>query len=185
MFATLTGMANRYVAFLRGINVGNRRVKSDALAAIFQSLGFEEVKVLIASGNVLFGADETDEGRLTRTVEDGLERALNYKVSVMLRSAAEVKALLDSDPFKGIEVTKATRLYVTLLADKTKSAMKLPYESLGGELTILSKTDREVFSVLTLGKTGRTVDAMTIIEKEYGKAATTRNWNTIQQIAAL
>lgn len=175
----------RYVAFLRGINVGKRRVKNDALARVFYDLGFENVKVLIASGNVLFDAAQQDELKLTKTVEDGLEKALGFDVAVMLRSIPEIQAMLDLDPFNGIEVTKATRRYVTLLAEKTKSSMKLPHVSEDGNYRILSRTDREVYSVLTVSESGRTVDLMAVLEKEFGKSATTRNWNTIQKAVTL
>ena len=175
----------RYVAFLRGINVGKRRVKNDALARVFDDLGFKNVKVLIASGNVLFDAREQDELKLTKTVEDGLGEALGFDVAVMLRSVPEIEAMLDLDPFKGIKVTKQTRRYVTLLAEKTKNTMKLPYSSAGGNFRILSRTDREVYSVLNVVEGSRTVDLMAILEKEYGKSATTRNWNTIEKAATL
>ena len=175
----------RYVAFLRGINVGKRRVKNDALGKVFADLGFENVKILIASGNVLFDAEATSESTLTKTVEHALEKALGFDVSVMLRSIPELQAMLDRDPFKGVEVTKQTRLYVTLLAEKTKSTLKLPYASEDGRFRILSRSDREVYSVLALEEGARTVDLMAILEKEYGKGATTRNWNTIQKAVAL
>ena len=51
---------------------------------------------------------------------------------------------------------------------------------------ILSRTDREVFSVMLVNEQGgRTVDLMAVLEKEYGKSVTTRNWNTIQKAATL
>jgi uncharacterized protein (DUF1697 family) len=175
----------RYVAFLRGINVGKRRVKNEALSTVFDDLGFENVRVLIASGNVLFDADAGAESRLTKTVEEALAKALGFDVSVMLRSVPEIRAMLDRDPFRGIEVTKQTRLYVTLLAEKTKSTLKLPYATEDGRFRILSRSDREVYSVLTLEEGARTVDLMAILEQEYGKGATTRNWNTIQKAAVL
>ena len=46
----------RYVAFLRGVNLGKRTVKSAELKAAFEAMGFENVKTLLASGNVLFDA---------------------------------------------------------------------------------------------------------------------------------
>ena len=177
-------MSTRYVAFLRGINLGKRRVKNDALAKVFDDLGFENVKVLIASGNVLFDADRQDELKLTKTVEAALEKALGFQVATMIRSQPEVQAMLDLSPFKGIEVTKQTRLYVTLLAEKSKSTMKLPYASEDGNFRILSRTDREVYSVLNVVEGSRTVDLMAVLEKEYGKGVTTRNWNTIQKAVA-
>lgn len=175
----------RYVAFLRGINVGKRRVKNDALAKVFTDLGLENVKILIASGNVLFDANQQDELKLTKTIEDALEQALGFDVSVMLRGIAEIQAMLDLDPFKDIEVTKLTRRYVTLLAEKTKSTFELPYASEDDNFRILSRTDREVYSVLNVVEGSRTVDLMAVLEKEYGKDATTRNWNTIEKAAAL
>jgi uncharacterized protein (DUF1697 family) len=175
----------RYVAFLRGINIGKRRVKNDALGTVFTDLGFENVKVLIASGNVLFDAEQQDELKLTKRVEDALGEALGFDVSVMLRSIPELRAMLDHDPFAGIEVTKQTRLYVTLLAEKTTSTLKLPSASDDGRFRILSRSDREVYSVLTLEEGARTVDLMAVLEKEYGKGVTTRNWNTIQKAAVL
>jgi uncharacterized protein (DUF1697 family) len=50
-------MTERYVAFLRGINLGRRRATNEGLAAIFGGLGLTNVKTLIASGNVVFDAD--------------------------------------------------------------------------------------------------------------------------------
>lgn len=182
-------MSERYVAFLRGINLGKRRATKEQLAEIFSGLGFGNVKTLIASGNVVFDAedhaDRTDEATLTARIEAELKLGLGFSVDAMLRSMSAVEALLDGDPFMGIEVTKQTRLYITLLAAPTASTLSLPHEIMDGALSILSRTDREVFSVLTLSEGSRTVDAMSIIEREYGKRATTRNWNTIQKLRGL
>ena len=188
-------MSERYAAFLRGINVGNRRVSMDQLTWIFTDLGFERVRTLIASGNVVFdapGADApvgdapaSDETALTTAVEAGLRHALGYPVNVMLRTAADVAELIARDPFAGIEVTKQTRLYVTLLAARTSSTLTLPHDVMDGALRILSRTNREVFSVLDLAQGSGTVDAMRVIEQEYGKTVTTRNWNTILKLAGL
>jgi uncharacterized protein (DUF1697 family) len=178
-------MSEKYVAFLRGINLGKRRVKNDQLSAIFKSLGFDDIKVLIASGNVVFTAEKTDEAKLTRRIEDALEAGLGFDVSTMVRSADEIKAMIDADPFKGIDVTKQTRLYVTLLAENTKGTLKLPYASDDGSFRILSRTDREIYSVLTVQEGARTVDLMAVLEKECGKRSTTRNWNTVLKAAAL
>ncbi len=184
-------MSERYVAFLRGINLGKRRATKEQLTAVFGDLGFENIKTLIASGNVVFDVPQAgdvprdDESTLTVTIQEGLQSALGFKVDTMLRSMAEVEALIDSDPFAGIEVTKQTRLYVTLLAARTVSTLSLPHEVMDGAFRILSRTDREVFSVLMLSEGRGTVDAMSLIEKEYGKTVTTRNWNTILKLRGL
>jgi len=175
----------KYVAFLRGINLGKRRVKNTQLQTIFESLGFEEIKVLIASGNVVFLADKMDEDKLTTTIEDALKAGLGFEVSTMVRSADEIQAMIDSEPFKGIDVTKQTRLYVTLMGEKTKGTLKLPYSSDDGNFQILSRTDREIYSVLTVQEGARTVDLMAVLDKECSKRSTTRNWNTIVKAAAV
>lgn len=178
-------MSERYVAFLRGINLGKRKATKEQLAEIFEGVGFSNVKTLIASGNVVFDADSGSESALTARIEAGLKDDLGFSVDTMLRTQAAVEAMLDADPFAHIEVTKQTRLYVTLLAKPTDSTLKLPHEHLDGAVRILSRTDREVYSVMTLGEGRGSVDAMNIIEKEYGKQVTTRNWNTIQKLRGL
>src|SRR5690606_6046012 len=61
----------RYAAFLRGVNLGKRTVKSAELKAAFEALGYENVKTLLASGNVLFDANGTKG--LKEKIEAGLK----------------------------------------------------------------------------------------------------------------
>ena len=56
----------RYVAFLRGMNLGERRIKNDELGLEFEALGLDEVASFRASGNVIFAAEESDEEALMR-----------------------------------------------------------------------------------------------------------------------
>lgn len=93
--------------------------------------------------------------------------------------------MIDTNPFKNISVTPETRLYVTFLLGKPKHNLQIPYESHEKDFKILSVSNGEVISVLTLSPKRRTPEAMTIIEKEFGKNVTTRNWNTVVKIAAL
>lgn len=67
------------MAFLRGMNLGKRRIKNDELRAEFEALGFEDVATFRASGNVIFGAPKQSEGALTKTIEAGLGDALGYQ----------------------------------------------------------------------------------------------------------
>src|SRR4051794_184860 len=90
--AIVPGM-ERYVAFLRGMNLGGRRIKNEELRAEFEALGFEEVATFRASGNVIFAASKESESRLRERIEAGLGEALGYAVPVFLRSCAEVAAI--------------------------------------------------------------------------------------------
>jgi uncharacterized protein (DUF1697 family) len=109
---------------------------------------------------------------------------LGLAISVLVRSVAELRALAAAEPFKGIEVTPTTRLYVTFLASpaKPKSGLRIPYMSPKKDLSILKVSGAELFSVVELHEGGSTIDAMGLIEKEFGKNVTTRNWNTIQKL---
>ena len=68
----------RYAAFLRGVNLGKRTVKSAELRAAFEELGFSDVKTLLASGNVLFDAKPTKT--LKDKIEAGLEAQFGFEV---------------------------------------------------------------------------------------------------------
>ena len=77
----------RYVAFLRGMNLGGRRIKNDELRAAFEGLGFDDVATFRASGNVIFDAPTASARRTLATkIEAGLADALGYEVPVFLRS---------------------------------------------------------------------------------------------------
>ena len=170
-----------YVAFLRGINVGGHApIKMAALKDAFAEMGFEKVRTLLASGNVLFESGQADKRAIAAEIALGLHRLLRKDVGVVVRSRQDLEKILAADPFKGIVVTPSTRLYVTFLGEKTgPRTMAVPYAAPRGDFRILRATPTEVFSVLDLSKGKGTPEAMAIIEKEFGANVTTRNWNTV------
>jgi len=99
----------------------------------------------------------------------------------MLCESDAIEKVVDSDPFQGVKVMKDTRLYVTFLSEEVKSVLKIPYITPDKSFRILCLKDNMIFSIHDLLKTG-TRDAMSILEKEFGKNITTRNWNTIVKI---
>lgn len=175
----------RYITLLRGINVGgHKKVPMAELRELFGSWSFENAKTLLNSGNIAFDTKETGEEKLVREIETRFTKAFGFASKVMLRKIPDIKGLITLDPFKKITVDNDTRLYVTFLRKAAESRLKLPYTSEQNDFQIIGKTEREVFSVLTL-KTARSVDAMAFLEKEFGKDITTRNWNTVLKIADL
>jgi len=89
----------RYVAFLRGMNLGGRRIKNEQLRAEFEALGFAGVACFRASGNVVFGAGAADEAPLAARIEAGLGEALGYEVPVYLRAEGELRGIAGHEPF--------------------------------------------------------------------------------------
>lgn len=171
----------KFIAFLRGINVGGVNIKMAKLKAAFEKIGFGNVRTLLASGNVLFDAPTASESELVEKIEQKLASAFGRYIHVLVRRVDELKRLAETKPYAGIEATKQTRLYVTFLPDGTESSLEIPYESPDKNFKILYASEREVCSVLTLSADSQTVDLMSILEKEYGKKVTTRNWNTVER----
>jgi uncharacterized protein (DUF1697 family) len=174
-----------HAAFLRGINVGgHRRVTMQRLGGAFESLGFKDVRTLLASGNVLFRAPAANRARLVRRIEAGLRKTFGDDISVIVRNRDELQALADLNPFKRIQVTPRTRLFITFLPERPRTRLKIPYLSPDKSFRILRLTAGEACSVLTLGpQWSRNLRQMDILEKEFGKKITTRSWSTVLRLA--
>ena len=172
-----------YVAFLRGINVGGHKpVPMAELATVFESLRFKNVRTLLASGNVLFEGPRTGAAALERMIERRLTKVFGHEIKVLIRAAKELQRLSALQPFRGIPSTPRTRFYVTFLSEQPERALRVPYESPGGDFKILGVSGREVCSVLTLSPHSRSVDLMNVLEKRFGRRVTTRNWQTIVRV---
>ena len=176
----------RYAAFLRGINVGgHKKIKMADLRRAFASWGFQDTKTVLASGNVAFSSDETQCDALVSYIEDKIERTFGFDVQVAVRTMVSIRDLVTASPFRDIDVTPRTRLYVTFLSPDSPRGLKAPYQSPNLDFRILEVSAQEVYSVLTLGARGRTTKSMEVLEKAFGKRITTRNWNTIVKLANL
>jgi len=171
------------VAFLRGMNLGKRRIKNDELRAEFEALGFEDVATFRASGNVIFGGAEKSESALTKKIERGLGDALGYEVPVFVRSCAEVAAIAAQEPFdaRAVEASKG-KLQVTMLARKPAAAARRKVLALATDEDLLAIEERELFWLPGGGTIESELD-LKAIEKALGKG-TQRTMGTIEQIAA-
>lgn len=175
-----------YVAFLLGINVGTRVVKMAELKALMEKLGYTDVRTVVASGNVRFGAGlpaqagKATPAALEKKLEAAYEKKFGFKISVIVRTVGELEKMYKAAPFKKVKVTKNTRRYVTFLADKPKAPLKAGKVADG--YRILKVTPGEVFSVLELNPKMVTPDVMKLLGVAYGKRITTRNWNTIEKL---
>jgi uncharacterized protein (DUF1697 family) len=173
----------KYVCFLRGINVGGRTIRMDNLREVFQSLGFSNITTLLTSGNVIFSSKESNTEVLTKEIELSLNRAFDSDISVVIRTFEYIQELVESEPFKTITAQSGMRLHVTFLKEKTKKTLTVPFEPPQKDFGIVSATSNEVFVAVTAD--GKTTDAMTFLDKKFGKTVTTRNWNTVKKISAL
>ncbi len=119
----------RYVAFLRGINLGKRRPAMSLLKTLFEEAGFKNVATFIASGNVVFESAAKDRGQLEQQISKHLHAALGYEVECFVRTAEEVLAIGHSEPFRtpieGITTVHACLLHEPLAAASARKLQKV------------------------------------------------------------
>jgi uncharacterized protein (DUF1697 family) len=172
-----------YVAFLRGMNLGGRRIKNDELRREFEALGFADVACFRASGNVIFGADGGDEGELAARMEAGLGEALGYAVPVFLRSAPELLSIAASEPFEASLVAASKgKLQVVLLLDVPTKKQRKDALDMATDEDRLAIDGRELYWLPNGGMSESELDL-----KAIGAAlglTTIRTKGTIDQIVA-
>jgi uncharacterized protein (DUF1697 family) len=183
----------RYVAFLRGVNVGGHKpLRMADLRAAFEGMGFEGVRTVQASGNVVFEAGgEESAGAVAERIEIGLEKVLGYPIGLAVRALTDIERLVASDPFGRVAVTPETRLYVTFLSHPAKNGTGIRPDkgsdrgpdAAGANARLVDVTAGEILTAITLSPRWGSTELMAWVEKEFGTDVTTRNWNTIVKIA--
>lgn len=89
----------KYVALLRGINVGgNAKVEMVRLKKVFEALGYEKVSTYINSGNVIFEAEQKDMKKLTHEIEKAIKEAFGFEVKTLVRDAKNLQELAKKIP---------------------------------------------------------------------------------------
>jgi len=171
------------IVLLRGINnVGSRRVTMAALKSAFEAMGFKHVRTVLASGNVIVEPPRRgpDPGQ---TITLGLEKALGFPITVIVRTVRELKAIVGSDPFKAVPSGPDVQQYVTFLERKgtARAGGRLPPPPKG--VSIVRADPGEVYSVVMLSRGGRTPDLMRYLDRSLGPMGTTRNWRTVVKLA--
>jgi uncharacterized protein (DUF1697 family) len=174
----------KYIAFLRGINVGgNKLIKMEALADALTSAGLRHVKTYIASGNVIFDSSGTPEA-LAKKIERKLLKTFGHEITVVVLSLSELQALVKSDPFKRVRRGRDVMLFVTLLTRKIELPEKT-IESKSDKLKVIAVQPRATFTVARRKKTGWFGFPNNFIEKVLAVPGTTRNWSTLEKILAV
>jgi len=170
-----------YVALLRGIAPSNPKMHNTELRRVFDELGFDAVRTVIASGNVCFRSPERSRARLENAIEVALADHLGAPCCTIVRSRSQLERLLRSDVFDGHEDAPASRLNVTFLKRRAQQSEPVPTPGEGAR--IVAVRDQAVFSVVDSTRS-KTPDLMNVLERAYGKDVTTRTWKTVGRIAA-
>ena len=174
-----------FVSLFRGINVGGqRKVRMDELKGLHESLGLKDVIPYIQSGSVVFKSDETDVERLRRQIEDSFEKKFGFRAEVIVRTAAELREIIDKNPFQGQQDKAPNWVVVMFLAthpDNTVQQHLLTSYAGPEEIFIIGQ---ELYLYYPNG-IGRSKLTNSFIEKKLKTSGTARNWNTILQLQQL
>jgi uncharacterized protein (DUF1697 family) len=166
----------RHVAFLGGINVGGHRVTMDRLRDEVTRLGFRDVSTFIASGNVMFNApprpDHDDH------LAQGLETALGWPVPTFVRTAAELTAAVDMQPFGEVP----TGHTYAIVFCRTEPSPEV--ESLSTEHERFEVHGAEVHWLIDGGLMSSAI-GLQRLPKVLGQPCTTRNTNSLCKLADL
>ena len=172
-----------FVALLRGINVGgNKSIRMAELKALLEGLGLENVKTLLNSGNVVFTASK-GSGALTKELEDAVEKEFGFRPTIVLRTKARLKKILDANPFPDMAKDDPSHLLVMTLAKEAKTGAKASLaKAYSGPEEIEIKGENVYVSYPNgIGKSKLT---NALLEKHVG-VGTARNWNTLTKLVAL
>jgi uncharacterized protein (DUF1697 family) len=167
----------RYAAFLRGVMPTN--CKMPALKAAFEAAGFEDVRTLLSSGNVVFSAPAAPETRLERRAEAAMMEHLGQAYFTLVRPIDALRRILASDPYEAFRLPPEAKRIVTFLRDKPKAKLALPIERDGARILLMR--GGEIYSAYLPTPKGPVF--MTLIEKTFGKEQTTRTWDTVTKVA--
>jgi uncharacterized protein (DUF1697 family) len=167
-----------YVALLRGVNVGGRhRVPMADLRTLVEQLGFTGVRSHIQSGNVVF---ESTKAPAAEAIELALSDTFGFAVPVVVRSATEMAAVIDRNPFADCDLSKVhVGFWGTVPSASAIAACDL--ERFAPERFEFVRSDLYLFLPSGMART----KLPGYLERRIKVPATIRNWNTVRAIVEM
>jgi len=173
----------RYVALLRGINIGSRnRVSMPELRSALEEAGFGEVQTYLQSGNVVLESRAKPES-VRKKVEGVIAERFGLEIAVVVRTRAELAAVVRKNPL-GEVATDPKRHQVTFLSKKlaAKAVRELEEAATAKERVVVA--GREVYAWHPSGA-ARSKLWSKLAGKGLGVTATSRNWTTVEALLKL
>ena len=167
-----------YIALLRGINVsGQKKVSMAGLRDVLTGAGFQEVRTYIQSGNVIFSDTPAGKLQLQHQIGELINKHFGFEVAVLVLSMAELREIIDENPFRELHEGAQAHMYFTFLFSKPADtrSKNLQQESFANEECALS--ERCVYMLCHKGM-GKARLNNNLIETRLQVKATTRNFRT-------
>jgi len=172
------------ISLLRGVNIGgHHRIKMDALRSLYESLGLPDAQTYVQSGNVVFRTKARDISKLSRRIEDAIEKSFGFRPAVVLRTSVELGDVIAQNPCakrRGIDPKLAVMfLKETPTAECLQNSLKI--KTAPEELWI---DGRQAYIYFPNGM-ARPKMSWPAIERALKTTGTGRNWNTVTKLFEL
>src|SRR6266700_957669 len=170
------------ICMLRGVNVGGHNmIKMDALKVLCSSLKLKDPQTYVQSGNVIFGTEEKDLAKLTKRIQDAIERKFSFRPDVILRTASELRDVIKRNPFAKRSGIEPSKLLVTFLAEDPGAEARDKVRSIKADPEELRVEGRELYIHFPNG-IGRSKLSLAAIERALKTPGTGRNWNSVTKM---
>jgi uncharacterized protein (DUF1697 family) len=177
-------VSSKHVALLRGINVGGKNMlPMKELAAMFVAAGCADVVTYIQSGNIVFRAEDKVVAGLGARIAKQIEARFGIRVPVVLRTAAEVNAVIQGNPFLKAGVSEET-LHVCFLADQPGKDLVAGLDAGRSAPDAFAMVGREIYMQLVKGVAGTKL-TNAYFDSKLKTVSTMRNWRTVLKLAEM
>ena len=180
----MSGAPTTWIALLRGINLGKRRLAMADLAALFGKLGFAGARTLLQSGNVVFQSGERSAAKLERLLAAETGKRLGLETTYLLRTAAEWAAIVKANPFPREAADDPGRFVLLALQSAPTAAQVAALAKANPGREKMKAVGRELYAYYPDGQADSKLTAI-LIDRHLGGVSTGRNWNTVLKIARL
>jgi uncharacterized protein (DUF1697 family) len=172
-----------WVALLRGVNVGGITVRSADLAELFRGLGFEAVRTVLASGNVVFeaAAGPARRDELKRSIEAALRDRFAYEAWILLVTRSEVEAAIEAFPFDATDQTRQPWV-IFCLDEATAQELTTAAASLDPKTDPIAAEEQVIYWNPAKGSTTDTPFAKILAKAAFKPRTTNRNLRTLAKI---
>jgi uncharacterized protein (DUF1697 family) len=179
-------MKTRYIALLRGINLGNRRIKMERLRELFIQLKFTGVETFIASGNVVFDSTSGDAAKVERLIAKHLHESLGYEVDVFVRTRSEFAEVASYRPFEqGDMDNDANTIHVGFWTNAPTAAPAKNLAAIKTDVDEFRVKGREFFWLCRVRSSDSKVWTLPAMRALKLPSATMRNRTTVLKMAEL
>ena len=177
-----------YIALLRAINVGGtKKLSMSDLRAFVEELGFDDVRTLLQTGNLVFTGKARAAGALEHLLEVAAAKRLALRTDFVVRTSEELTAIVAQNPFPSEARRDPSHLVVQFLKDAPSAvavkSLQAAIDATSGP-EIVRAIGKQLYVVYPAG-IGRSKLTAKLMENKLGVRATGRNWNTVLKLAAL